>query len=75
MGNPRCNCGAREGTAHAINCTVYYDNIDKRIADLEAEVERLQDALLTLNHRAAEGEVSRDLIVGITGMALEASDA
>ena len=42
---------------------------------LEAEAERLQDALLTLNHRAADGrDVPADVVIGITGMALEASD-
>ena len=42
----RCgDCNARYGTAHATNCPKYLESLYKRIAELEADKQRLWDSI------------------------------
>lgn len=43
--------------------------------ELREAAEIYQQALILLNHRAAQGPVSQDLVVGVTGAAIEKADA
>jgi len=40
-----CTCGTN--SAHAVNCPVYYNRQKRRIAELEAELQALREALTT----------------------------